>query len=460
MRQFLSIAIILICPKVIQAQTTYTLDSTTLTYRLVKGSLDIPWEIIWGPDDYIWCTERFGRVSRIEPITGQQHVLLDISADVYEQSEAGMLGMVLHPDFTNTPHVFIAYTYLSGSNIRERLVRFNYTGTSLVAADTLIENIIGNTTHIGSRLIILPDYTLLMTTGDAQNQSLPQNLNSVVGKILRMNLDGSIPTDNPNPASLVWSFGHRNAQGLWRAPNGLIYSSEHGPTTDDELNIITSNRNYGWPDVQGFCNTPPEINFCNNNNVKEPLVAYTPTIAPSDIIWYNHSAIPEFQDKLLMTVLKDKSLIVYTFNTAGDSIIAENTYFQNDFGRLRDICISPSGKIYLATNGNSWSNTNPFTHSIIELSNNAALSNSVEMEKSSFTVSLYPNPIAQGQSLVINASNVQNFRFEMYDLSGQLIMQKQILNSDKIEINTQAGMYYYRVTDDKGEQTTGKLVVK
>ncbi|MDG1859772.1 MAG: PQQ-dependent sugar dehydrogenase, partial [Emcibacteraceae bacterium] len=160
MRKFLSIAILLIFPLLIKAQTTYVLDSTTLTYRLVKDSLDIPWEIIWGPDDYIWCTERFGRVSRIDPISGQQNVLLDLSSDVYEQSESGMLGMVLHPDFSSNPHVFIAYTYLSGSNIQERLVRFNYTGTSLVAADTLVENIIGNTTHIGSRLIILPDNTL------------------------------------------------------------------------------------------------------------------------------------------------------------------------------------------------------------------------------------------------------------------------------------------------------------
>ncbi len=460
MRKFLSIAILLIFPLLIKAQTTYVLDSTTLTYRLVKDSLDIPWEIIWGPDDYIWCTERFGRVSRIDPISGQQNVLLDLSSDVYEQSESGMLGMVLHPDFSSNPHVFIAYTYLSGSNIRERLVRFNYTGTSLVAADTLVENIIGNTTHIGSRLIILPDNTLLMTTGDAQNQSLPQNISSPVGKILRMNLDGSIPADNPDPTNLVWSFGHRNAQGLWRAPNGIIYSSEHGPTTDDELNIITPNTNYGWPDVHGFCNTPPEISFCTANNVKEPLVAYTPTIAPSDIIWYNQSAIPEFQNKLLMTVLKDKSLISYTFNATGDSIIAENTYFTNEFGRLRDICVSPSGKIYLATNGNSWSNTNPFTHSIIELSINAALSNSAEMEKFTITVSLFPNPIIQGQSLLISAASAQNYSFELYTLSGQLIMQKRIKNMDKIDLNTQAGMYYYRVTDNIGGQLSGKLVVK
>ena len=208
------------CAFSISAQTTFTLDSTELTSRVVKDSIDIPWEIVWGPDDHIWMTERFGRVSRVNPKTGNQQVLLDLSGEVYERSETGMLGMALHPDFDNSPHVFIAYTYLSGNNIRERLVRFNYDGSQLIAADTLIENIIGNNTHVGARVIILPDNTLLMSTGDAQNRSLPQNKSSVVGKILRLNLDGSIPTDNPNPNSYVWSFGHRNAQGLWRAPNG------------------------------------------------------------------------------------------------------------------------------------------------------------------------------------------------------------------------------------------------
>ena len=234
------------------AQATHTLDSTTLTSRVVKDSLDIPWEILWGPDNHIWMTERYGRVSRVNPETGTQDVILDLSSDVYQNSESGMMGMVLHPDFSTKPHVFIAHTYLDASKIRERLVRYNYDGSSLTAADTLVEDIVGNTTHIGCRLLILPDNTLLMTTGDAQNQSLPQDRSSLSGKVLRMNLDGSIPADNPDSSSLVWSSGHRNAQGLWLAPNGKLYSSEHGPTTDDELNILMPDRNYGLAECPRF----------------------------------------------------------------------------------------------------------------------------------------------------------------------------------------------------------------
>jgi glucose/arabinose dehydrogenase len=455
--------LILICLLVFSVnlfgQTTYTLDSTVLTSRVVKTGMDIPWEIIWGPDDHIWATERYGRVSRINPETGSTEVLLDLSADVYERSETGMLGMALHPDFENTPHVFIAYTYFNGSNIRERLVKFEYDGTILSPLDTLIEDITGNTTHVGCRLIFLADNTLLMSTGDAQQQSLPQDTTSVVGKILRMHMDGSIPSDNPNPSSLVYSFGHRNAQGLWLAPNGILYSSEHGPTTDDELNIITPNANYGWPTVTGFCDSPPEEAFCTENNVVEPLAAWTPTIAPSDIIWYNNPAIPELKDKLLLTVLKDKSLIAFDFNAAGDTVTKQTKYFKNDFGRLRDICISPNGKIYLATSGEEWTNTKPFTHSIIELSNEAYSSVSISERSALGLITLGPNPIASGAFLRLNIPHSLKGQFTLYDVSGRVVLSQPISTSP-IQINSAPGIYFWRLASSIGTLDEGKLVVE
>lgn len=351
------------------AQETYTLDSTILTSRTVISGIDVPWEITWGPDDHIWMTERYGRVSRVNATDGTQDILLDISGTVYQQLESGLLGLALHPDFLNTPYVYIVYTYLSGNNVVEKLERYTYNGTELVDPLPLIENIPGNTTHNGSRLHILPDNTMLMSTGDAQDQALPQNTSAINGKILRINLDGTVPSDNPISGSYVWSWGHRNAQGLWLAPNGIVYSSEHGPTSDDELNIIEPGRNFGWPTVTGFCDSPPENGFCADSNVVEPLAAWTPTIAPSDIIWYNNPAIPEWQDKLIMTVLKEKQVRIFTFNEAGTEVVNEDIFFTQEFGRLRDICVSPDGKIYLATNGADWNNTDAFTHSIIELAN-------------------------------------------------------------------------------------------
>ncbi len=441
------------------AQGSHVLDSTTLTSRVVADSLDIPWEILWGSDDHIWMTERYGRVSRINVETGDQDVILDLSNDVYQNSESGMMGMALHPDFKNNPHVFIAYTYLDGSKIRERLVRFNYDGTKLIPADTLVGDIVGNTTHIGCRLWIMPDMTLLMTTGDAQNQSLPQDRSSLSGKVLRMNLDGTIPADNPDPNSLVWSSGHRNAQGLWLAPNGKLYSSEHGPTTDDELNILKPDRNYGWPRVHGLCDSPPEVEFCNDSNVVEPLVVWTPTIAPSDILWYDSWQIPEFRNKLLMTVLKDKSLIAFEFNEAGDSVIKQTKFFKNEFQRLRDICVSPDGTIYLATSGNSWRNNNPFTHTIVELKNED-YNASIDVPYPYRNVRLSPNPLNAGQSLKLTMPQNAKGVFYLTDMLGRPVYQQHVDPTSEIKFQPRAGMYIWRITLENGLVKDGKLVVE
>ena len=174
-----------------------TLDSTVLDTTTIITGIDIPWEITWGPDNWIWMTERYGRISRVNPEDGTQDVLLDLSPSVYAQAEAGLLGMVLHPDFNDTPQVFVAYTYLDGT-VKERMVRYEYNGTTLVNPLTIVEDIPGSNTHNGSRLLILPDYTLLMTTGDAQIQASSQIITELNGKTLRFNLDGSIPLQQPH----------------------------------------------------------------------------------------------------------------------------------------------------------------------------------------------------------------------------------------------------------------------
>lgn len=351
-----------------------TVGNTTLQVREVIGDLNIPWEIKWGYDNYIWMTERPGIVSRVDVETGEKHVILDIENFVFSgNNEAGLLGMEFHPNFEENKLIFLTYTYLQGSNIEERIVAYTYNPISDVLENEqiLLDNINGNTTHIGSRILALDDQTMLISTGDAQDQSSSQDINALTGKILRMDISeanfGGIPTNNPITNSYVWSYGHRNAQGLELAPNGLIYSSEHGPTSDDELNILIPNNNYGWPAVNGFCDSPPENTFCVENNIVEPLIAWTPTIAPSDIIWYNHPAIPEFENSLLMTVLKEKMLVKFEFTESGEELISATNFFEDEWGRLRDICISPDGKIYLATNGNFWPSEPP--NEIIELHN-------------------------------------------------------------------------------------------
>ena len=365
--KYISLALFTLNLFFIEAQSSINIGTTTVGVQTLISNLDIPWEIIYGPDDKIWTTERKGIVSRIDPVTGVKDEILDLTGQVYQTAESGMLGMALHPDFSNTPEVFLAYTYNGTAGTTERIVKFEYDGSNLINETVLIDDIQGNTTHIGCRLFILPDMTMIASTGDAQNPPSSQDLQSLSGKILRMNLDGTIPSDNPDPNSYVYSFGHRNAQGIAAGPMGKIYLSEHGATTDDEFQVLEINRNYGWPNVEGFCDLSGEMTFCTANNVKEPLAVWTPTVAPSDILFYDNAGFPEFHNRMLMTVLKDKKIIALELSADGESVLGEQHYLTNEFGRLRDICVGPNKEIYLATNGTSWSNTNPNTHEIIRL---------------------------------------------------------------------------------------------
>ena len=148
-------------------------------------------------------------------------------------------SMVLHPNFTHpdSQFVYIVYTYYNAGYV-ERLVRYTFSTDTLVDELVLLDGIPAGQFHIGSRIIILPDRTILMSTGDVGSASYALDTNRLHGKFLRLNLDGTVPDDNPIPDSYVWSFGHRNPQGLVRSPKGIIYSSEHGPSNDDEINII------------------------------------------------------------------------------------------------------------------------------------------------------------------------------------------------------------------------------
>jgi len=324
--------------------------SVTIKDSVIVQGLSYPWEILWGPDNFIWMTERGGKICRVNPATGTVSLLHTIT-EVAPNGEGGLLGMVLHPDFSTTPQVFVTYNY-NGGGYKEKVVRFTYNGTALINPVTIIDNIAASSIHNGSRLVITPDLKLFITTGDASNQSLPQNKSAVNGKILRLNLDGTIPSDNPVAGNPYWSFGHRNPQGLVFA-NNILYSSEHGPSTDDEVNIIEKGRNYGWPDVPGFCDAGAEQSFCTANNVREPLKIWTPTAAVCGLDHYNNNTIPQWKNSLLMVSLKDSRFYQLKLNSTFNAITETNEYFVNDYGRMRDICVSPDGKIYICTSNGS-----------------------------------------------------------------------------------------------------------
>jgi aldose sugar dehydrogenase len=321
--------------------------------RIVKQNLQHVWEMLWGPDDHIWFTEREGKISKMNPTTGAIVFTTTIS-EVVSSGEGGLLGMALHPDFLTNGYLYIVYNYNS-SGYKEKVVRYTFGNNAVTNPTTIIENIPASNIHNGSRIRVVNESTgvkIYFTTGDASNASSAQDVNSRSGKVLRLNADGTIPVDNPIAGNPLWSYGHRNPQGLVFV-NNKIYESEHGPNIEDEVNIIEKGRNYGWPTVNGPCDGG-EISFCTANNIKEPIWSSGgSTIAVCGIDYYNHDKISAWKNSILMVTLKDASLQQLKLSSDGNSVVSTSVFYKNDYGRLRDVCISPSGNVYLCTSNGS-----------------------------------------------------------------------------------------------------------
>ena len=330
------------------------LDSTEIGFTTILSNLHVPWELAWGPDDQIWFTEQSGTVSKVDPHTGIKKQMLDITSKVHRHRTMGLLGLAIH-SLKDQVFVVLNYTtYTADSVLVSRLERYSYTRDTLSKPKILLEVPGGKGGHNGSRVIISKRGEIFWATGDIGRAENAQDTTSLNGKILRLNIDGSIPDDNPFPESPVWSIGHRNIQGLSMTAGGHLFSSEHGEATDDEVNLISKGRNYGWPYVEGFCDTPSEKLFCDSVPVTEPLTAWTPCIAPSGMEYYHSEKIPEWKNALLLLTLKGVSMHILHLNRGFNKITLQKIQFENTFGRLRDICVSPSGDVYVSTSNRDW----------------------------------------------------------------------------------------------------------
>lgn len=448
-----SLAALLVCSQV--SGQTWTVGNTTLTETDLVTGVELPWELLWGPDDFLWCTTRPGDVLRIDPATGSYTTVLSLNVMNNGNGEPGLLGMAMHPEWDTTPKVYLVYCTGSGWNGEERLSAFDWNGTSLVNEEILLTLGAGGI-HNGSRLLVLPDQTLLMTAGDLGTSSNAPNLNSLQGKILRLNLDGSIPADNPFPDSYVYTYGNRNTQGLALGPNGLIYASEHGQNSDDEFNIVTPGGHYGWPDVQGFCNTIGEQDFCANNDVVEPLKAWTPCVAVNGIEYYNHPAIPEWQNSVLMAVLGGLSasyerLSVLHMSEDGAAITSEEQFFSSFNQRVRDVAVNPyTGAVYVAFNGVSYPGSGP---NLIKQFANEAYSSIETPVPATPSLRCFPNP-AVDQIRMEFAAAQPSGQWEIIGFNGERMASGRVTaNTWDVDLSSfSSGSYFLRVID--GASTT------
>jgi len=313
-----------------------------LDVDVIVDGLNNPWEIVFGPEGEIFFTERDGRVWKIENF-GEAKVI-----ETFPKSgsmEGGTLGLALHPDFKNNQKIYIYQTNLELEFFQNKVFSFTVDGDALTDKQVVIDGIPGAPWHDGGRIAFGPDGKLYITTGDAINPGWSQDLSSLAGKILRINPDGTIPDDNPFDSSAIFSYGHRNPQGIAWNDDGLLVSSEHGPSGEmgyghDEINVIVKGKNYGWPKVVGDSSDDIFVN---------PIIhSGQSTWAPSGMVFFNSDKIPSLEGKFLVGALRGQHLMVV--NVAEDgSLISTEKMFEGDFGRIRTAQIGPDGILYLLT---------------------------------------------------------------------------------------------------------------
>jgi glucose/arabinose dehydrogenase len=314
--------------------------------QIFISGLDTPWAIAFAPDGRFFLTERPGR---IRVVTGGK---LDpapwLTLEVAEAGEGGLLGLALDPQFAQNRFVYVAYTYRADGSLRNRLVRLREdaaTGKG-VLDKVLLDSVRGNSTHDGGRVRFGPDGKLYWTMGDVQDTAAAQDPAALVGKILRLNADGSIPADNPFPGSPVYSFGHRNPQGLaWQPGTGRLYATEHGPSggqgcCQDEVNLIEPGKNYGWPEITGDKARAGMVSPVIHSGASD-------TWAPGGADFV--TAGP-WQGALLFTGLRGQALYRLTLDPADPrKALALQPLLKGVYGRLRDVAQGPDGAIYVLT---------------------------------------------------------------------------------------------------------------
>ena len=317
--------------------------------EVVATGLEVPWGFVWLPNKDMLVTERPGRVRIIESGKLRAEPVFTVP-DVEPTGESGLMDITLHPDFAKNSFVYLAYSYnKDGKHVK--VARYKYVDGKFTEPKTIIDDIPGTALHAGMRCRFGPDGKLYVTTGDSTDWTLAQKGDSLAGKTLRLNDDGTVPTDNPFVGKAgyrpeIWTYGNRNSQGIaWQPGTNLLFETEHGPSFfegrgggGDEVNILEAGKNYGWPDIH---------HTQTREGMISPLLEYTPACAPGSAMFYNGAVFPSFKGNFFFGCLVGKRIIRVVLD--GRKVKAQENLLEGSFGRIREMEEGPDGYIYLST---------------------------------------------------------------------------------------------------------------
>ncbi len=347
---FLTVAVSACAPKgLAENAVVATGDSVKFNVETVATGLEVPWAFAWLPNNDLLVTERPGRVRIIEKGKLRTEPVF-VVPDVEPSSESGLMDITLHPDFAKNNFVYLAYSYNKDGK-QVKVVRYSYKDNKFTEDKVVVDRIPGAPNHAGMRCRFGPDGKLYVTAGDSTDWNLAQKTDSLAGKVLRLNDDGTTPKDNPFVGKAgyrteIWTIGNRNPQGIAFQPgSGLAFETEHGPSFfegkgsgGDEVNILEAGKNYGWPEIH---------HTQTREGMVSPLLEYSPACAPASAMFYNGSVFPTFKGNFFFGCLRGNRIIRVVLD--GRKVVSQENLLEGTYGRIREMAEGPDGYIYFST---------------------------------------------------------------------------------------------------------------
>lgn len=318
--------------------------------------LSNPWAIAFLPDGRILVTERKGEIRIIQDGKLLDEKITNVPA-VYAEGQGGLLDITLHPDYATNGWIYLSYSKPGNGGAGTTIVRAKLEGNTLTNVEELFsaQPFVDSGVHFGSRIVFDGQGHIFFSCGERGTKENAQNLGNHLGKVIRLNEDGSVPTDNPFVSTSgakpeIWSYGHRNPQGLYyNTATNTLWEVEHGPKGGDELNNVVKGKNYGWPVITYGIdyNGTPISDITKKDGLEQPVWYWVPSIATCGMTQVTGDQYPGWKNNILVGALALTHIARVELNDAGQFVKQEKLL--DKIGRVRSIDQSPDGFIYVAT---------------------------------------------------------------------------------------------------------------